>query len=55
MIINNIKVISNGHVLITHLAISDILVCCMVPLTTVTAVTRLSSSNAGFWNYPVCY
>ena len=37
-ILRNLKVLKNGHILMIYLAISDILVNCMVPLATFTSV-----------------
>ena len=49
-IIRNLKVTANGHILMSYLAVSDILVSCIVPLGTVTTMTRWSPSSESYWN-----
>ena len=49
-IIKNLKVTANGHIIMSYLAVSDILVSCVVPLGTVTTVTRWSPSSKSYWN-----
>ena len=49
-IIYNQKVLRNGQILMVYLAVSDILVCCMVPLASFTAISRIFLDNLQYWN-----
>ena len=45
----NKKVLKNGHILMIYLAISDILVNCMVPLATFTSVSMTLNFGIRYW------
>ena len=48
-ILRNLKVLKNGHILMIYLAISDILVNCMVPLATFTSVSMTLNFGIRYW------
>ena len=48
-VIFNLKVLRNGHILMAYLAVSDILVCSMVPLSTFTAISRTLPDHKNYW------
>ena len=48
-IIRNRKVLTNGHILMVYLAISDLFVSCMVPLVTFTDVSRSFKNSWKYW------
>ena len=49
-IIRNRKVLTNGHILMVYLAISDLLISCMVPLVTFTYESRSFKNSWRYWN-----
>ena len=48
-ILRNLKQLKNGHILMIYLAVSDILVNCMVPFATFIAASRSSENTANYW------
>ena len=48
-ILRKLKVLKNGHILMTYLAFSDILVNCIVPLAAFVSVSRFFNFGIKYW------
>ena len=48
-ILRKLKVLKNGHILMTYLAVSDIIVNCMVPLAAFISISRFFKFGVRYW------
>ena len=49
IILKRLKSLSNGHILMAYLAFTDVLVSCIIPLSTAATLTRFYSDSYGYW------